>query len=229
MADGWPVSRRDGIKKYVGIIVCALLSLGLQSTASQAGQRKEPPPSKPMPATGEYASGNYGLTFKVPEHTMYCPLPADWVGSDHGTVLFLEPPRACYGAGYPSSSRGFEPADVPRIEIYYGYDLSEDDAKPPPCKAVGTAMLFGKQTNLCGGKWQELSTVTVSGRYMADEPAELSVTLAANPSELSRYIPQFTALVASTRTCSERWTDGKSNKKTFVIGHGPRCPDSLWH
>jgi hypothetical protein len=220
------------VKKPVGILACALLCLILHPAVSSAGPRKEPLPARPLPAKGDYATGNYGLTFEPPDHATYCPLPDDWVGSDHGTVVFLEPPRACYGAGYPSSARGFEPADVPRIEIFYGYDLSEDEdeAKPPPCKAMGTVTLFGKKTNLCRGKWHRLATANVEGKYKADEPAELSATLVAKPADLSRYMPRFIALIASIRTCNEQWAvGGAEGGKTFVIGQGARCPPSQWH
>ncbi len=217
------------MQKPVGIVGCALLYLLLQSAASLGGPHKEPLPTKPLPAKGDYATGIYGLTFRPPERAMYCPLPNDWVGSDHGTVVFLEPPRVCYGTGFPSSGRGFDPADTSRIEIYYGYFLGEDEEKPAPCKPAGTATLFGKKTNLCRDMWRGLVTISVSGRYIADEPAELSATLVAKPDDLSRYMPQFTALVASIRTCSEKWTGGgPDKKKTFIIGQGPRCPPSQW-
>ena len=217
------------MQKRVGILGCALLYLLLQSAASLGDPHKEPLPSKPLPAKRNYATGNYGLTFRPPEHAMYCPLPKGWVGSDHGTVIFLEPPRACYGAGFPSSSRGFEPADTPRIEVYYGYFLGEDEEKTAQCKSTGTATLFGKKTNLCRDMWHGLATISVSGRYIADLPAELSATLVAKPGDLSRYMPQFTALVASIRTCSEKWTGGGADgTKTFVIGQGPPCPAGGW-
>ena len=212
-----------------GHVLRAVLGFGLLWTAASGGTAKEPTPTKPLPANGDYATGIYGLTFKPPQHASYCPLPEDWTGSDHGTVIFLEPPHACYGAGYPSSGRGFEPADTPRIEIYYGYFMGEDIEKPAPCKSVGTATLFGKKANLCGDTWRGLATISVSGRYVADLPAELSATLVSKPSDLSRYMPRFTALVASIRTCSEKWTGGgPDKKKTFVIGQGPRCPPSQW-
>lgn len=218
------------VQKSAGVIACALLCLLLQSAVSSGGPRKEPLPTKPLPAQGAFATGNYGLTFESPDQATYCPLPNDWSGSDHGTVIFLEPPRACYGAGYPSSARGFQPADVPRIEIFYGYYLEEGQAKPPLCKSMGTVTLFGKRADLCGDKWHRLVTVNVSGRYMADEPAELSATLVAKPDDLGRYMPQFKALIASIRTCSEQWTsEGAGKKGTLVIGQGPPCPSSKWH
>ena len=70
-----------------------------------------------------YVSPNYNLSFRSPPGAYYCPLPKGWVGSDHGTILFLQRPARCGGAGYPSSSRGFEPAGLSRIDVYYGYRL----------------------------------------------------------------------------------------------------------
>jgi len=220
------------VKKPISILACALLCLLLHPAIGSAQPRNKPFPMRPLPTKGDYATGNYGLTFVPPDQANYCPLPNDWVGSDHGTVVFLEPPRNCYGAGYPSSARGFEPADVPRIEIFYGYDLSEDEdeAKSHPCKMMGTATLFGKKTNLCRGKWKRMATANVEGKYMADEPAMLSATLVAKRSDLIRYLPQFIALVASIRTCSEEWKiEGADGGKTFIIGQGPRCPSGQWH
>jgi hypothetical protein len=215
------------MQKPIAVLVCALFCLSM--TAGQGRSPKQSTPAKPLPAKGDYATGIYGLTFKAPQHALYCPLPDDWTGSDHGTVVFLESPRACYGAGYPSSGRGFEPADVPRIEIYYGYDLGEDEAKPPPCKVAGTATLFGKKANLCRDNWRGLVTLAVSGRYTADQPAEFVATLVVEPVDQQRYLPLFTTLVASVRTCSEKWTDGGlDKKKTFVIGQGPPCPRTKW-
>jgi len=183
-------------------------------------------PFKPLPAIGDFSTGNYDLTFKPPEHAMYCPLPDGWTGSDHGTIVFLEPPRLCYGAGYPSSGRGFEPAQTARIEIYYGYSFGDDGAKPPACKAAGVVMLFGKKTLLCRDAWRGLATLSASGQYEADSPAEFSATLVAKPTDLNRYLPEFAKLIASVRPCSTKFKG--SDRKTFVVGHGSACPPGQW-
>jgi len=216
--------------KSVRVLAYTLLPLGLHWVACYGAPPKAPKPTKPQPAIGDYATGVYGLTFKAPEGATYCPLPEDWEGSDHGTVVFLEPPRACYGAGYPSSGRGFEPAETPRIEVYYGYFMGEDETKPPPpCREAGTATLFGKKTHVCRDSWHGMVTMNVSGQYVADQPAEVSLTLVAKPSTLDQYLPKFLAVIASIRTCSEEWSGGGPDKKnTFVIGHGPRCPAGRW-
>ena|SRR5215472_294217 len=49
----------------------------------------------PLPAPGLYVTSNYGLMAKIPKGLTYCPLPEGWEGSDHGTVLFIEPPSGC--------------------------------------------------------------------------------------------------------------------------------------
>ena len=82
-----------------------------------ARDRRPPRPVKSEPAIGDFTSVNYPMTFKAPASAFFCPLSPDWVGSDHGTTVFLARPKACYGAGYPSSSRGFEPGDFPRIVL----------------------------------------------------------------------------------------------------------------
>src|SRR5271156_6676533 len=87
--------------------------------------------SAPTPAPSLYVTENYALTFRTPPHTTICALPDSWVGSDHGTVIFLAPPRSCGRPGFPSSSRGFR-GNVPRIEVYYAYRVEETPA--PSCR-----------------------------------------------------------------------------------------------
>jgi hypothetical protein len=62
----------------------------------------------PLPVPALYVTKNYGLMVRVPPRRTYCPLPADWVGSDHGTTVFLVPPADCAAtAGYPSTARSW--------------------------------------------------------------------------------------------------------------------------
>ena len=90
------------------LICCALLG-----GAWAAKPLREPPPTAPRRAVGDFTSSNYAITFKAPDYTYYCPLPDGWEGSDHGTILFLASPSACYGAGYPSSVADLNPAMCP--------------------------------------------------------------------------------------------------------------------
>jgi len=211
------------------LICCALLG-----SAWAAKPHKEPPPTPPKQAVGDFTSTNYAITFKPPEHAYYCPLPDGWEGSDHGTVMFLALPKACYGAGYPSSGRGFEPGDVPRIEVYYGYDLddSEDNHQSPPCHAAGTSRLFGRAAPLCRETKDGLAIITAEGRYVADQPAMLSVTLVVSPADVSRFLPTFKMVLASMHPCRDRWEASDEHGKIVksgYIGHGPACPSGQWY
>jgi hypothetical protein len=183
------------------------------------------PDVRPLPAPPKYASPNYAIAFDVPRDTTYCPLPRNWVGSDHGTTIFFTPPKLCGGAGYPSSARGFEPAQTPRIEIYYQYDLGETEQGP--CRAAGSARLLGHQEALCRSQSDGLETLTIHGTYKADIAAEVYLTLVAPAKDEPRYIKPFLALVASVHTCKAVWTDDGKPKKTSSIGHGPLC-DAQW-
>jgi len=178
----------------------------------------------PRPAPRLYATANYGLTFRSPPGATYCPLPRDWVGSDHGTVLFLENPGDCGGSGYPSSSRNFE-RNAARIELYYGYDLSVGDPlwpKQPPCRAAGRVRMLGAVRSLCRGSAAGLE-VRARATYRADVPAEAILTLVTRPERLARDLATFRRMAASLRTCSSLWP-AVNGHRPFVVGVGPRCP-----
>jgi hypothetical protein len=217
-----------------GIVAALVFCTPLLVAAWAAEPLKQPPPTAPKQAVGDFTSSNYAITFKAPSHAYYCPLPDGWEGSDHGTVVFLTTPKACYGAGYPSSGRGFEPADTPRIEVFYGYDLddSEDGHKPPSCHESGTALLLGKAVPLCRDTKGGLAIITAEGRYVADQPAMLSVTLVVSPADLPRFLPTFKGVLASMHPCRDRWEasdlHGKIVKSGY-IGHGPACPSGQWY
>lgn len=192
------------------------------------------PPTAPKFAVGDFTSSNYAVTFRAPEHAYYCPLPENWEGSDHGTVVFFTKPKACYGAGYPSSDRGFEPGDVPRIEIYYGYDLdqSEGDQRPPRCHSAGTALLFGKSAPLCEETNDGLAIITARGHYTADQPAMLSVTLVVSPADVPRFFPTFKTVLSSARPCRAKWEASDDHGRIVnsgYTGHVPACPAGKWY
>jgi hypothetical protein len=194
------------------------------ATLMMSGVACASPDVRPLPAPPKYASPNYTLAFDVPRGMTYCPLSKDWVGSDHGTVIFFTPPARCGGAGYPSSSRGFEPEQTPRIEVFYGYDAGNE---LEPCRLAGHARLFGREEALCSKEQHGLTVLTVHGDYKADVAAEVYLTLVAPAKDEPRYIKTFLALVASVHTCKAVWTDDGKPKKTSSIGHGPPC-DAQW-
>lgn len=207
------------------LLFCGVL-FASSAVASDAPQK----PVKPEPAIGDFTSVNYPMTFKAPPNAFYCPLSKEWEGSDHGTTVFLAPPKACYGAGYPSSSRGFEPGDVPRIYVYYGYVVGEDAAKVPPCRSIGTAALLDKNVPLCRETRDGMTAVTANGRYTTDIATELVVSLVVQPKDVDRYLPVLKALLATAHSCTSTWDENVHGKKKHVVfGHGPPCPQSQWY
>ena len=188
---------------------------------------------QPKPASGDYTSSEYTVTFKAPPHAFFCPLPEGWVGSDHGTVLFLKRPDTCSGAGFPSSGRGFEPRDLPRIEVYYGFYSSDDPAKAePPCRDLGNVNLVGHRVSLCREDKDGLAVVTAHTVYRGDSASEIQMTLVTSPADAERYLASFKAVLASVHTCRDTWTtyDKKGRKlKSETTGHGPQCPPGQWY
>lgn len=158
--------------------------------------------AKPLPTPSLYISIDKGLSFRTPTTSTYCPLPKDWIGSDHGTTVFLTPPKICGGVGYPSSGRGFSPDTTPRINVYYGWWL--DDFPPePPCKAQAKAQLFGRQQSVCRVDGGNMKAVQVYSRYQAEgsEPAEVYFTLVTTPKRYAADMKVFRAMLLSVKRC----------------------------
>ena len=183
---------------------------------------------KPPLAPSQYASAQYGLTFRVPKGATYCPLPNDWVGSDHGTMVFLERPKSCgNGFGYPSSGRDFQPHNSSRLELFYAYWMGDDEPPPKRCHPVGRVWFLGKDRPVCESRSHGLIVRTASARYMSDIEAKADLTLVTKPQRLARDMASFRDTAASFRTCSETWhdsDDSQAKAKSFTTGRGPPCP-----
>ena len=196
--------------------LCAALlaaSLGLDVRAAT-------PTYPPERAAGEFSSANYAVTFPAPPDTFYCPIPNDWTGSDHGTVIFLERPTKCYRPGYPSSSRGFDPG-VPHIEIYYGLNVSE--YVPPRCRAVDRLELMGSRRPLCrlpDPKWIVLS---VSTTYQSFDTTDFDATLVTTRARFTHDLDLFRRFVAAVRTCKDGDASLKGAASTW--GTWPSLPE----
>jgi hypothetical protein len=176
----------------------------------------------PRPAPAAFVSEQYGLTFKTATHSLYCRLPKDWVGSDHGTVVFLAAPKRCYGAGFPSSGRGFD-GNVARIEIFYAYAVDDDDeGAPEPCISIGRVRFLAHDRPLCKAAGKGHVEISVSARYMADIRSQAVFTLVTTSGRLQRDLAAFRSLVSSARTCTAAWRDGKGG--VFTTGAGSPCP-----
>ncbi len=179
--------------------------------------------SQPIPAPRDYVTQNYDLRFPSPAHTTICPMPDGWVGSDHGTVIFLSPPAQCGGYGYASSDRGSTP-DMPRIEVYYGYWLGEDEPRRT-CRAAGWARLIGRRRRICRSDQEGDVRIEARALYHTDSEAEVDVALVTTPARLAGDLRRFQAFVVRVRTCSVTWFD-KSG--AHVAGSGPACPPTHW-
>jgi hypothetical protein len=183
----------------------------------------------PRPAPPVYATAIYGLTFRTPPGLTYCPLPRDWVGSDHRTVLFLESPGNCGGAGYPSSSRSFQ-RNAARIELFYEYVVWDNPKRPARC-AGARVRFIGQLRAICFHRdgamvRASLETWYVSDRHMEHDgiPSQASLTLVTRPERLRRDLVVFRRLAASLRTCSSLWP-GVDGHPAHVSGVGARCGD----
>ncbi|WP_206244631.1 hypothetical protein [Novosphingobium terrae] len=180
----------------------------------------------PHIAPAHYASSNYGITFHVPRLATYCPLPKDWVGSDHGTIIFLERPKRCGGAGYPSSSRNYEPDNLAAIDLYYGYWFDEGDAPASPCHQVATIIFLGTSRPVCEERKGRQITRTVTARYQADAPAQAVLTLRTRHNRLQSDMITFQKTAATVRSCKVAWIGPKGS---VSAGHGLPCPKgSRW-
>ena len=180
---------------------------------------------QPIAAPGEYVTQNYELQVRSPPHTTICPLPNGWVGSDHGTVIFLSPPASCGGYGYASSDRGSVP-DTPRIEVFYGYSLG-DGAPRRTCHSEGWTRLLNHQRRTCRTNSSPDVRIEVSALFQADSPAEVNVALVTSSARMARDLRTFQAFTATVRTCSVRWVDSRTGR-SYVGGSGMACPPTHW-
>lgn len=187
--------------------------------AHAANSTASPGEAKTAPA--EFKTPLYGLTFRVPRSATYCPLPKDWIGSDHGTTIFLEKFARCDGAGYPSSSRSVEPDDIANISIYYDYRMGEDERPAPRCHGVGTILFLGARRAVCEERDGRRITRWVTARYRADIEAEATLTLTTRANRLPSDMAVFTRTAQTVRTCKSVWRERKGR---FAIGQGPLCP-----
>lgn len=162
------------------------------------------------------------VTFRSPHGVFICPLPKDWVGSDHGTTLFIERPKSCSPQGYPSSGRNFRGgAATRRIEVYYGYWMGEDEPHYV-CHRRGNLMFMGKNRPLCRSMNHGVVTLWSQGRYEADTEAEISVSIVTRQSTMANDLKLFRSWAATVRPCRVHWSD--SDGKRGAYGPPPDCP-----
>ncbi len=219
------MSPRHGLLK--SLVLLMTLSIGLAGRCSGSSQAEVPQleeiqASRAAPQV--FATRNYALTFRVPPHAFYCPLPESWAGSDHGTVIFLESPGKCGGNGYTSSSRGFE-RDVARVEIYYELDLSEDDGSPvarPRCEAFAHWRFLTRRTAICKTTEDESIILTAEAKYMTYARARAVFRLVTSASRFTNDVATFRTLVAAASQCCVVWKHEDGRTERYGTGHP--CP-----
>lgn len=182
---------------------------------------------RPRPAPAHFVSYAHGLTFRSPAGSTYCPFPAGWVGSDHGTVVFLTPPHRCGGAGYPSSSRSWD-SPATHIDVYYAYWMGEDEPAPSPCRRVGSIRMFGKSRPLCRREDRNQIVIDATARFRGDLDSQMTLTLVTTPKRFAADLATFRAMATSIRGCRavSRAVDDNGHKvgKPEALGVGAPCP-----
>jgi hypothetical protein len=175
----------------------------------------------PTAAPPVFASGK-SITFRSPAGAWICPLPKDWIGSDHGTTLFLERPRSCERQGYPSSERNYygSPATC-RIEVFYWYWMGEDEPAYR-CHRSGTLTFMGKARSLCLIRHRGMVTFWSQARYFADIDAAISISLVTHPARMSADLKLFRQWARGVRACRIHDKDAKG--KSIAYGPAPDCP-----
>ena len=212
--------------RFLGVfLILSLLCSGSRAGSPDLSRKPYPP----RPAVGVFSSANYALTFPAPANVFYCPVPDDWAGSDHGTIIFFQRPNSCYRPGYPSSDRGFEP-NVARIEIYYGLNdggVGDFSDLPAHCKPIGRMKLLGSFHRVCRLPEPGQIALSVAAKYQSSGVSDLDVTLVTTRQRLSNDLPIFRRFVASIRTCTD--TDARLTGPASQWGSGPPCLAGNWY
>ena len=148
------------------------------------------PASRPIPAPALDVTHNQGLRIVIPSGLTYCPLPPDWVGSDHGVELYLTPPSGCGDAGYQSSNRDAG-SQTPSIAIYYEFN-TDDYVHRRPCAAPVALRLFGRPARACRRRQAGWITVEAHANYaIGQEPHDLVLTLRTTAARYVHDVARF--------------------------------------
>ena len=175
------------------------------------------PASRPIPAPALYVTHNQGLRIVIPSGLTYCPLPPDWVGSDHGVELYLTPPSGCGDAGYQSSDRDAG-SQTPSIAIYYEFN-TDDYVDRRPCAAPVALRLFGRPARACRRRQAGWITVEAHANYaIGQEPHDLVLTLRTTAARYVHDVARFRSLAKGVSACRPEWGDSRQ----------PACPKSQW-
>ena len=183
---------------------------------------------RPRDVPSVFATVNYGVMARFPPGLTYCPMSDSWIGSDHGTEVYLTPPSGCYPSdSYPSSGRG-PVTFAPTISLYYGYlgDVEVGSYLGPPrtvaelailnCDRLGAApipsglTLLGKPAEGCRydhGDQIEIRVFQLYDIYDKDRgegasDGELDLTLVTNRARLDRDLSVFKTVTSRISLCT---------------------------
>jgi len=186
----------------------------------------DPGVGQPQPTPPLYVTENHGLMASFPPGLTYCALPRDWVGSDHGTQVYLVPPVACgLSTAYQSSDR-FPESRVPTIGLYYAFNVTEIEHKPgqfspprtprevlsmycaePHTRAPAGIQLFGVPATGCLIEHGRSVEVRIAGVYSYATATDglpdhiLLVTLMTTRDRFSNDLRVFKVVVGNIHVC----------------------------
>ena len=175
---------------------------------------------------------NYGVRMAVPLGPFYCPLPPDWIGSDHGTTLLLSRRAGCGDS--PSRS----------IELYYGHNVADvllsdgstglvrttaelvRDRCARPLRSVPGLSLQGAPAVACVERRGLGGSITAGFPYELDPEDHtlgapnyiLTVTL--RTTAMTADLPVFRRVLAGVSICTPDWTHPVAGRHA--------CPPGAW-
>jgi hypothetical protein len=190
-----------------------------------------------------FVTQQYGLIADLPPGLTYCPLPADWVGSDHGTQVYLVPPDRCGEVrGYASSAR-IPASFVPAIAIFYSRNVADihradrEDSPPETNTELADQMcgdvyaplppgivLLGTPAAGCRADQDGVATIQAMALYAnADSPANkpdhiLIVSLETTSDRLRADLPIFSRIAAGIRVCNPSWSKANLSREPCPEG-----------
>lgn len=230
-----------GKTRLVGPLLGMGLLLGIRT-----GMADDPGAGRPQPAPPLYVTENHGLMASFPPGLTYCPLPRDWVGSDHGTEVYLVPPAACgVSTAYQSSDR-FPASRVPTIGLYYAFNVVEIEHKSgqyspprtsrevlamyctePHARAPAGIQLLGVPAAGCLIEHGQFVEVRVAGVYSAASATDeipdhiLIVSLTTTKDRLGKDLRVFKMVAGSIHVCTPHGAPD-------VTGQRPCPPGVTW-
>jgi hypothetical protein len=217
------------LRKFCVLPVFMMLCAGMEV-------QDEPFPAQPTPQL--YVTTNYGLMAKIPNGLTYCRLPDGWTGSDHGTVLVLDPPSGCIPShSYPSSDRP-TPEFVPAISLYYEHNVADieranGDSSPPrtsaeyvkqscekPYARIPAGLtLLGRPGVGCRRDDGDRVEIAMAALFWSGREGVI-VTLSTTLERLSRDSHMLARVTSGLSVCKPEWD--KSTRRV------PACPDAPW-